>query len=228
MPYFYNDNYFETFGEKYDNISKRDFDYIKENQPSIRTKGVMLDLACGSGAIGERFKSSVPSLKAIGVDISFNLLKWANISVCQADVSQLPFRANSIDHIIAAAAFHHFASVESVIKECARCLKTNGSFVAYDPNLFHPQRLLMMTKPLRNLFYKIGDRAMSPIHFKSQLLKNGFNQIKISYFTFEGIKTGIYANINYRITKTILRCRLNWMLPFVSPWYLISAIKKSD
>ncbi len=69
--------------------------------------------------------------------------------------------------------------------------KTSGSFAAYDPNLFHPQRLLMMTKPLRTIFYKIGDRAMSPIRFKGMLSKNGFDRIRISYFTLEGLNAGI-------------------------------------
>jgi ubiquinone/menaquinone biosynthesis C-methylase UbiE len=225
MPLVYKEDYFETFGEKYDNISQRDFDFIKANQPGLRPDGVMLDLACGSGAMGERFVASMPGLRAIGADLSRPLLQWSHMPTCQADVAQLPFKTDSVDHIIAAAAFHHFPSVERVIQECARCLKTGGGFAAYDPNLFHPQRLLMMTKPLRTIFYRIGDRAMSPIRFKAMLANNGFRQIRITYFAFEGLKTGLYGRINFKITNRIKEQGLNWLMPFVAPWYLISAVK---
>jgi ubiquinone/menaquinone biosynthesis C-methylase UbiE len=227
MPLFYKKDYFETFGKKYDNISQSDFEYIKTNQHPVRSKGVLLDLACGSGAIGERFVANEPGLKAVGVDLSRSLLRWAKLPTCQADVAYLPFKTNSVDHIVAAAAFHHFPSIDQVVKECARCLKSGGVFTAYDPNLLHPQRLLMMTKPLRMIFYRIGDRALSPIRFKAMLLKNGFNSVRISYFAFEGLKTGRYGKANYSIRKALNQQRLHWLLPFVSPWYLITAIMQT-
>jgi ubiquinone/menaquinone biosynthesis C-methylase UbiE len=225
MPLVYKKDYFETFAEKYDNISLRDFAYIHATQHAIKPEGVLLDLACGSGAMGERYAKRVPGLHAIGVDLSWSLLRWANLPTCQADVSYLPFKNDSLDHIMAAAAFHHFPMVDRVVKECARCLKAGGSLTAYDPNLLHPQRLLMMTKPLRLFFYRIGDRAMSPLRFKAILSENGFKQVKVSYFAFEGLKTSRFGRINFKLTKILDRQGWQWLLPFVSPWYLVSAKK---
>jgi len=226
MPLYYKNNFFEQYNKKYISISDEDLSMIIEHLPFFPRNGTLLDLACGSGIIGERLKFIFPKVTFIGTDICFPLIKWAKFPVCQSDAFHLSFHDNSFDCIIAAAAFHHFPHIEEVLRECSRCLKPNGVFLAYDPNKFHPQRFLMMTNPLRKIFYKTGDQAISPKFFQGLLLKENFRDILVSYLTFKEETSSFYAKLNYKIIDEISSLGWNWLLPILSPWFIISAVRR--
>lgn len=215
-------NHFETYENKYESIDDDDFRLLKGKLPESHTRGVLLDLACGSGIMGERLKSDFPHIVSIGTDISFPLLKWSVIPVCQSDAHQLPFKNQSFDIVAAAAAFHHFDGFDRALDECARCLKPGGFFLAFDPNKFHPQRLAMMTNPLRHVFYKSGDRAISPVKFKNTLKRKGFENISIEYIALKGRKLG-FSGLNYLVFNMLSDLRLAWLVPIIAPWFVITA-----
>lgn len=225
MTFSYKEDFFEKHGKKYDYLSEEDFDIIKECLHCIPFKGTLLDLGCGSGATGERLRSLFSELTIIGTDICLPLLEWVDFYKCQSDASCLPFRDNSFDCIIAAASFHHFPNIEKTVKECSRCLKSGGVFLAYDPNKFHPQRIVMMTSPLRYFFYKTGDHAISPMHFRKMLIKESFKRINIRYVAFRGKRASLLAGLNYKITSYLSVSRLRPILPLTAPWFIITAIK---
>ncbi len=176
--------------------------------------------------LSNRIKSLLPGQLVIGTDISLNLLKWGDFPKCQSDALNLPFRDNSFDSIVAGAAFHHFPSLERAISECSRCLKSEGFFLAYDPNKFHPQRLIMMTDPLRHIFYRSGDHAISPRSLKKLLTKNGFKDVKLKYFAFKATNPGFLARLNHKLFLKFENLKSNSIiLPVIAPWFVISAVK---
>lgn len=225
MSLFYGKYFFDRYQGPFRCISEGDFDRIWDCFPIHPPKGKVLDLACGSGELGTQLQALFSTLSLIGADLSLNLLKWANFPKCQSDALDLPFRDNSFDCIVAGAAFHHFPSIKKVIKECSRCLKPEGIFFAYDPNKFHPQRLIMMTNPLRHIFYRNGDHAISPMHFRKMLIKESFKRINIRYVAFRGKRASLLAGLNYKITSYLSVSRLRPILPLTAPWFIITAIK---
>lgn len=225
MALYYRKDFFEKHDQKYDYIDSEDFKFLLKNIPLSKISGNVLDLACGSGSFGEKFQQTFSDVQVVGTDICLPLLKWAEYPVCQSDVLHLPFQENSLDCIIAAAAFHHFENIEKVIKECGRCLKQNGIFIAYDPNKYHPQRFIMMTDPLRHIFYKNGDHAISPQYFKKTLEKSGFKEVTTNYFSLKGKKTSKGLILNYKIIDFAKRMHLFSLIPLFSPWFIITGKK---
>lgn len=226
MAFSYSEDFFEKHGKKYDYFSEEDFNIVRECLPSLPSNGTILDLGCGSGALGERFQTLFPNLTVIGTDICLPLLKFVRFYKCHSDASYLPFRDNSFDCIIAGAAFHHFPKIERAVDECSRCLKPGGAFLAYDPNKFHPQRFVMMTDPLRHIFYKSGDHAVSPVHLRKILIKDNFERIRIRYVAFRGRGGSFLAGLNYKVAIDLSDSRLKWILPLTAPWFVITAIKR--
>ena len=227
MALYYSKDFFDQHDKKYDYIADEDIAFLLRRVPSFQSTGIVLDLACGSGAVGEKIQQLFPNIQVIGADICLNLLKWSEYPVCQSNAFQLPFKGDSFDCIIVAAAFHHFGhrNIEKVANECFRCLKQKGSFVAYDPNKYHPQRFIMMTNPLRYFFYKNGDHAISPHYFKKILLKTKFKNISITFFSLKGRGSGHLSRLNYNVFVNISNSKLKLLLPVLSPWFIITGIK---
>lgn len=225
MPFYCKKDYFEKHEKKYDYYSDEDLSAIKKYLPSFSPDGNVLDLACGSGVIGAYFQSQFPDITVFGADICLPLLKWASFNKCQSDACYLPYRNNSFDCIIAVAAFHHFPDIGIGIKECIRCLKPKGVFLAYEPNKFHLQRFVMMTDPLRHIFYKNGDHAISPTHFKNLLKKNGFTNINFNYVALKGTTEKLLSTLNHKVLLGFRNLKLRPFIPAVAPWFVISAIK---
>lgn len=227
MAFYYSKDFFDQHDKKYDYIADEDIAFLLSKAPSLQSNGIFLDLACGSGAVGEKIQQLFPNIQIFGTDMSLNLLKWSEYPVCQSDAFYLPFKDNSFDCIIAAAAFHHFGNknIEKVAMECFRCLKQKGSFLAYDPNKYHPQRFTMMTNPLRHILYKNGDHAISPRYFKRILLRSNFKNITINFFSLKGKGAGRLSTLNHNVFINISNSKFKFVLPVLSPWFIITGIK---
>lgn len=225
MAFYYRKDYFEKHEEKYDYYSEEDLNAIQSRVPFSKENGRLLDLACGSGIVGEFFSSQLPQFTVVGVDLCLPLLNWVDYHKCLSDATFLPFRDQSFDSILAVAAFHHFPDVNRAIGECFRCLKPEGIFLSVEPNKFHPQRLVMMTNPLRNIFYKSGDHAISPLSFKRKLINHGFDEIKMGYMAFKGKRASRLSGLNHALTNRISKTIFSGFLPFCSPWFIVTAKK---
>jgi tRNA (uracil-5-)-methyltransferase TRM9 len=94
--------------------------------------GKLINLGCGHGADFIPFKDN---FELYGVDFSAGMLKQAqkystkfqyDVSLTQADISELPFADNSFDWAIAAATYHHIKGKDERLKaliELKRVLK---------------------------------------------------------------------------------------------------------
>ena len=106
---------------------------------SLNTGGLMLDLGCGNGR--HTWISALQGHETIGVDFSKNMLVVARkklksipapasiFHLVLADVSHLPFRNDSFDHILYIATLHNLPSHSLRVKslhEVRRVLKAGG------------------------------------------------------------------------------------------------------
>ena len=124
---------------------------------SEKTGGALfLDLACGTGNVlkfgAKYFKN------AVGVDISFNMLKMAKsrgLKVAQADAVNLPFEDEKFDGVSCFSVVHHLSNHFLFFREIHRVLKEGGIlYTDWDP-LYRPQP---DEKNLNWKFYSFGKK----------------------------------------------------------------------
>jgi len=147
-----------------------------------QAEGSILDIACGSGR--HLIKSNIT-----GCDFSYEMLKLAkkkSEKISVSDISYLPFKTNSFDNIIFAAALHCVENQEKPVAEAFRVLKPEGKIIITVWNKFQPG--LFRENNITHRPWKVGDKIhmryykfVSAGKLKALLNKAGFNEIKISY-----------------------------------------------
>ena len=98
---------------------------------------LVLDLACGTGAVAGRLKHR--GFRVVGLDISLQSLiqlgrNEPEIAVVQASAAFLPFQPATFDAVTCLGAWRHFGSPEIILSEISRVLRPGGIFlVGYFP-----------------------------------------------------------------------------------------------
>ncbi|MDD4939911.1 MAG: class I SAM-dependent methyltransferase [Candidatus Omnitrophica bacterium] len=120
---------------------------------------IVLDLGCG---FGEHFAYHAKNEKAVGIDISMELLRKVEAQyphgVCgliQADAAAIPLKDNSVDCIVSLSVLEHIAELDRCLIEARRVLKENGRFVVGLPTdglLFKIGRELTVKKYISGKF----------------------------------------------------------------------------
>jgi len=108
----------------------------------ILNKKLILDAACGDGALLEPLKKSGSQFeKIIGLDISFKRLERCrgrvnNAQFIQASITDLPFKANTFDAVAAIYVFEHLPNNQThkMCNELNRVLSKEGCLVLAVPN----------------------------------------------------------------------------------------------
>jgi len=108
--------------------------------------GTILDLGSGTGYLAIEIAKRAPNLQVYGIDLSRQMVKIArrhakgidNARFVFGNVSQLPFKDNSIDLVVSTGASHHWKTPRMVFDECYRVLKTGKEAWIYDgcPEVF--------------------------------------------------------------------------------------------
>jgi ubiquinone/menaquinone biosynthesis C-methylase UbiE len=120
-------------------------DYLSENN---KTEGKILDLGTGTANLIAAFYTKIRDSKAqlTGIDLSETMLQAASANLVKqckkaekqwelkiSNVSQILFPDNHFDAVISFASMHHWScSLEEVIKEVYRVLKSDGIFIIAD------------------------------------------------------------------------------------------------
>jgi ubiquinone/menaquinone biosynthesis C-methylase UbiE len=104
----------------------------------------MLDLACGTGRIGEWLATRCPATTIDGIDITPEMLDVAQRkkiyrTLRLADVSNTGLTAEAYDLVIQSLADEHLAELQPLYREVARITRRRGTFVIVG---FHPQFLM--------------------------------------------------------------------------------------
>lgn len=115
--------------------NQRRIDEMVKNLAERTQKDLFLDLGCGTGNVLKFGKKHFK--RAIGVDVSFNMLKQAHqngLEVIQGDVLFLPFKPSLFDVVSIFSVLHHIYDYGLVFNQISRVLKTGGYLYSdWDP-----------------------------------------------------------------------------------------------
>lgn len=104
----------------------------------------IVDVGCGTGALGRELQFRFPHAQMIGIDISSGMIKEAQKHSPQtkffcADASQLPLPDNSVDLLVSNLMLQWVDDFNAVFEEWARVLKSDGTllFTTFGPDTLH-------------------------------------------------------------------------------------------
>lgn len=96
----------------------------------------ILDIGCGTGILFDILRRRIGSEGTItGVDFSIQMARQAhrnfpfdNVSVVDADATNLPFKADSFDMAVSFSSFDNFSDPQQALREAHRVLKSGAQF----------------------------------------------------------------------------------------------------
>jgi len=115
----------------------------------ITAGGHVLDLGCGTGELARHMGAA--RLRVTGCDISAEMLARAAAGDPDGAVEwvelnpswrSLPFGSATFDAVVAASVLEYVEEPVTVLRECARVLRTGGIVLLTVPDLNHPVRWL--------------------------------------------------------------------------------------
>jgi ubiquinone/menaquinone biosynthesis C-methylase UbiE/uncharacterized protein YbaR (Trm112 family) len=116
-------------------FNQRRIDEMVKGLAEKTQKQLFLDLGCGTGNVLKFGKKYFK--RAIGVDISFNMLKQAQkngLEVIQGDTLFLPFKSSLFDVVSIFSVLHHIYDYSLVLNQISRVLKSGGYLYSdWDP-----------------------------------------------------------------------------------------------
>lgn len=188
---------FTTFGQ--------DYYWKKKILSKTSTKGLALDLACGTGILSSLL-SKEKGFTVFGIDLTFEYLKVLKTkklgAFCINGIAEfLPFQNNYFDCVVGSY-LPKYANLLDLVNECFRVLKKGGMLILHDfiyPNRIILQklwktyfRLLKMSGKLLKNWNKVFNELDSLImttEWKDTLpkilLDKGFTKIITETMTFE-------------------------------------------
>jgi len=107
----------------------------------------ILDLGCGDGLCTGLFKTYFPNANIQGIDVSMEGIftaqknEGSNAQFVLYDGMQIPFIKGTFSIILLSNVLHHIDTVEkqtSVLRECYRVLKKNGTVFIFEHNPINP------------------------------------------------------------------------------------------
>ena len=101
----------------------------------------VVDLGCGSGVFTDALRRR--GYHCTGVDLSPKLIaiaraRYRDIEFIEGDVEQLPFDGASFDGVLLSGLVHHLPDPSRCAAEVFRILRSDGKFLAFDPNRMNP------------------------------------------------------------------------------------------
>jgi ubiquinone/menaquinone biosynthesis C-methylase UbiE/uncharacterized protein YbaR (Trm112 family) len=140
-----NITYYNSVAEVYENeieqavhqseVNQRRMDYMVKSLAEKTKKELFLDLGCGTGNVLKFGKKYFR--RAVGVDVSFNMLMQAKrngLEVIQADILFLPFKHSLFDVVSIFSVLHHIYDYSAVFNQIARVLRDGGYLYSdWDP-----------------------------------------------------------------------------------------------
>ncbi|MHB8464878.1 MAG: class I SAM-dependent methyltransferase [Acidimicrobiales bacterium] len=107
---------------------------IPERWGPLAPDAIVLDVACGAAHVAEQLAPYVRQV--VGVDLTAALLELGcrrlrdagvrNVLLQEGDAAALPFVDGSFDLVVCRSSLHHFADVESSLREMGRVCRAGG------------------------------------------------------------------------------------------------------
>lgn len=158
-------------------------------QASLR----ILDLACGSAWVWEKFVEVHPEMKIVGVDtdaaaIQEGQKKFESKPSVELKVfdAQQTVKEELFDVIVALSAIEHVVNKPAFLRTVFEALKPNGlAYLNYDDGHFRSANLKeRLMVPVSQILAKFGKekwymKHVDDVEFKNQIEKQGFRVLKI-------------------------------------------------
>jgi ubiquinone/menaquinone biosynthesis C-methylase UbiE len=186
---------YDKKAKKYDNTLDGRFTekfkkLLLENM-AIQDRASVLDVGCGNGSLLSRITKNI---QGFGIDVSTEMVSHAqatcpNYVFVASDSENIPFGENSMDVIIACAAYHHFPRVDLFSHEAKRVLKPGG--IIYIAEIYLPGIL----RQIANIFLPLSKDGDVKFYSPREIM----NTFENAGFTVSGIvKKGHIQIINLR------------------------------
>lgn len=152
----------ELNASSYDNIVKfttfgQDYYWKKKILKMVSTKGLVLDLACGTGILSSLLQDNGNDI--FGVDLTYGYLKVLKKKrrelFCINGIAEvLPFKNNYFDYVVSSY-LPKYANLAHLVDECFRVLKGGGKVIFHD--FIFPDRAVF--RELWKFYFKILKQA---------------------------------------------------------------------
>lgn len=192
----YADNYRNIHTKNIKQLSGKDSNFFTEykikeishlfkNKKRIR----ILDVGCGDGNSAKYFLEYFKNIEYIGIDISSDSIKVArnnnNNSKFHFEVydgKNIPFEQKSFDLVFIACVMHHVSPKNhiSLLKECKRVLKNDGTVIIFEHNPYNPLTL----KTVNNCPFDKDAILMSSRYLRKTLKYCCYSNINLRYTFF--------------------------------------------
>lgn len=101
----------------------------------LATADNVLDVGCGAGWLSRRLAKLVPEGRAVGMDISDEMIRHArrasvahgNLMFVTGEVAQIPWQPNFFSHIISVESSYYWPDPAAGVRELFRVLNVGGS-----------------------------------------------------------------------------------------------------
>ena len=174
---------------------------------NIEEEDSVLDVGCGFGGTLASLNEAFSSLKMFGLDIDQRQIDRArktvkpkkrnHIEFIKGSASQLPFKENSFDEVLAVECIFHFPDRDNFFREVQRVLRPGGYFVISDFIISYelPNFLKSFFKGPGVPFY--GNIQLCPFkQYETLAKKYGFVMKEIQEITHNVLPT-------YRVVKKV-------------------------
>ncbi len=215
--------YYDAYQGFYDSLADADYARILAMLPAPPRLGAMLEVGCGSGALGLRLQSRFSSAFNVGLDVSHGLLLKHPFTPVLGNGQFLPFPDARFDLVAASAALHHIHNLEFTLREIFRVLKPGGQVLFIEPNADHPYRRLVVDGGfMRRYFLQTSDESIFPQDLTLLMRTLGFAETHFAYATFQNRHPSILGKMQSLISALPYPRAL---ARFVHPWFVLVGVK---
>jgi len=145
---------------------------------SVRpTKGLVLEIGCGSGTTTLQVAKHLPNARIIATDfdeeqvaIARKRVRSSRITIKQADASNLKFKSKTFTAVFSFLTYHHVDDWKKALRESFRVLKNGGDL--------YIDELSLKPFPLLKHFFMPAPSIFSKAEFLAELKKVGFEIVK--------------------------------------------------
>ena len=102
----------------------------------------VLDLCCGTGAMGDILRRQLPGCRLIGMDVNEAMLRVARCRqakvydmIVKARAEQIPLGTDSVDAVVISLGFHDLADPGAALAEIERVLRPGGGLLLLELTL---------------------------------------------------------------------------------------------
>ena len=156
---------------------------------------MVLDIGCGSGALGAVLKSINPRVTVYGVDVSRAAALEARdvlyrFDLLDLDSQELPHYDQRFDLIILADILEHLKRPDLLMLQLHRLLTHNGSILVSIPNVAHIRIRIML---LRGEFEYSDKGILDRTHLRFFTKKTLLELVKLCEFNVVAERPNVYA-----------------------------------